>query len=1426
MFLKIISSKRTEHFSLRQFAARSQLGQTLRSLRQLGLALIIVLSILSINPDVATAAVPPNFEDTFVTSVSGPTDLTWTPDGRMLIIGKGGQLRVYTNGALLPTPALDIASRLCTVGEQGLVGIVVHPNFATNRYIYLYYTYNKFNNSCPESQVDGPVDRFSRFTLPDTNIIDLASEVVLFETAPRYRNHHTGGDPKFGKDGYIYITVGDAGGQSLGWPQDLGRLAGKVLRITDTGGIPADNPYLGSGTARCNVGGIPPAGSPTGTKCQEIYTAGLRNPFRQAMDPNAAGVRFYINDVGQHSWEEISEGPVAGGNYGWPVREGPCVKDSDTDCGPPPAGMTDPVHWYHHGVNGGAATAGAFVPNGVWPAPYNGTYLFADYVFGAIYQLVPNGAGCRLCSPPTSSFNQVEFAPITEVVSMRFGPYGTGQALYYVTRNQSQIRRIAYTGELNRSPVANATANPTFGALPLSVQFNGGGSSDPDNDPLTYEWDFQNDGTPDSTALSPTHLYTSAGVYFAKLTVRDGKGGVNSTTVRIDAGNTPPMPVIETPTASTLFASDQHFTLHGSATDAQDGTLSNSSLSWQVILHHSTHTHPFLEPTTGNDIEIIAPQPEDLDAASTSYLEILLTATDSNGLTRTISQELRPRYVDVTFQTNPAGLYLTVGGSTFTGPTTISSWQGARLSINAPNQTDSSGNVWAFNSWSDGGPASHTITTPATTSTYTATFATSQFLAFAPSDDAYIDAGAPTSNFGSNPRLMVDNSPVRHTLLKFNIAGVGSQTVAGAKLRLYGLDGSSSGGNFYRVSNNAWSEGSVTWNNAPAADATSFASLGTVAAGTWYEVDVTSLITGDGPVSLRMSSLSSNGADYSSSEGAAGFAPQLIVMLGGASGSTSTPTATSTHPSTPATATHTATSTPTATPSHTPTNTPTATPSHTPTNTSTATQTPIPGGAPVTFLPVADAYVRDSSPTSNYGNATSLRADASPIDRSYLRFNVQGLGGPVTRATLRVFATSASSQGYQTRSVSDNSWGELTINFNNSPAVGSVLGSSGPISANTWTSIDVTSYITGNGSFNLALTTNSSTAMSFSSRQGSNPPQLVIETQNGPAVTTTFTPTFTSTASMTPISNCNAVYHGPLMFNGGMSMNIANQTGIPLAVQDLFVIWNHDTGHLLGADKTLRLQQASLNGVSFWTGNVTGPSSTIPPSNLLIPTGESTILFTFHQTYEMAEGSEQIFINLKTNGCESHPIDSSSPAVTHTPTLTATVTRTPTATATRTPTNPASTGTFTFIPIADSYVNETSPTTNYGSLNSLRTDGSPILRSYLRFNVQGLSGNVSRATLRVFANTASSAGCSASSVSNNTWTESTINYNNAPPVGGALGSSGSFGAGVWINIDVTAYITGNGTFNMALTPLGTTAISFASRESGANAPQLVVETSP
>jgi hypothetical protein len=107
-----------------------------------------------------------------------------------------------------------------------------------------------------------------------------------------------------------------------------------------------------------------------------------------------------------------------------------------------------------------------------------------------------------------------------------------------------------------------------------------------------------------------------------------------------------------------------------------------------------------------------------------------------------------------------------------------------------------------------------------------------------------------------------------------------------------------------------------------------------------------------------------------------------------------------------------------------------------------------------------------------------------------------------------------------------------------------------------------------------------------------------------------------------------------------MSMTISNPTGVNLLVQSVQVYWNHGGGHQSGSDKTLRLQQASLGG-TFWTGDLYAPSYEITPINLFVPTGSSTITFTFHQSYDNTDGSERILINLATNGCQNNPIDSS-----------------------------------------------------------------------------------------------------------------------------------------------------------------------------------------
>lgn len=675
------------------------------------------------------SALPANFTDTLVASVGGPTALAFTLDGRMLVTTQGGTLRVYQGSTFLAT-ALNLSSIICSNSERGLLGVAVDPNFSTNHSIYLYYT-RKTSGSCPSNTSGSPVNRVARFTLAVTNTINPASEVVLVDNMPSPNGNHNAGDLHFGQDGYLYISVGDGGcdynppeSSECGGNNDASRdqhiLLGKILRITRDGDIPPSNPFQGAGTARCNVTGRTTAGQ----KCQETFAWGLRNPFRFAFQPGTS--QFYINDVGQGTWEEIDQG-LSGADYGWNVREGHCANGSTSNCGAPPAGMTNPIYDYGRNTGCASITGGAFVPAGVWPAPYDGAYLFSDYVCGKIFRLVPQNGG---------GFSAVDFATglgNSSAVDLAFGPFNGTQALYYTTyAGGGQIRRITYLSA-NSLPTALVSANPNFGALPLGVTFSGTGSSDPDEDyPLTYMWNFGDGSAPVETAnVTTTHSYTVAGVYTATLNVRDTRGGVSApATVRVYPGNTPPILTILSPTISIQFTVGQTLTLQGQASDTEDGgTLPNSALTWQVILHHvdvtspgTEHTHPYFGPIAGNNLPFAAPSPEDLNAAPLSYLELRLTATDSWGLGATVTQTLQPHRVNVTFKTVPAGLGLIANGVSITTPKTLVSWEGYALNMLAPVQTDNQGKAWAFHAWSDGGDAAHTIVTPATAVTYTATF--------------------------------------------------------------------------------------------------------------------------------------------------------------------------------------------------------------------------------------------------------------------------------------------------------------------------------------------------------------------------------------------------------------------------------------------------------------------------------------------------------------------------------------------------------------------------------------------------------------------------------------------------------------------------------------------------------------------------------
>jgi glucose/arabinose dehydrogenase/PKD repeat protein len=661
----------------------------------------------------AAEQLPNGFSAEDVANVDQATAFAFVPDGRILITSQLGRLYVHRAGEVTPTLALDLTGVLCDNLERGLLGVAVDPAFADQHYIYLYYTYKR-NGNCGTDQFDAstqPVNRVSRFLLGDDDHVDPASEQVLIDSIPSPAGIHNAGDIQFGKDGYLYATVGDGGCYYLGgqcgpWnmaARDQNVLLGKVLRIASDGSIPANNPFTGTGSSRCNVTGR----TVSGDWCQEIYATGLRNPFRLAFDPAALGTRFYINDVGQDNWEEVDLGQP-GADYGWSVREGPCAAGSSTDCGPAPTGMNDPVYSYDHSAGCSSITGGAFVPPGVWPAAYDGHYLYSDIVCQKIFDLAPG-----------ASTASAVFTGVPEPLGPRFGPYGSTQALYYISYYPGSLRRIEYTGSANRSPHASATASPTYGAVPLTVDFDARGSSDPDDNPLTFDWDF-GDGTAHESTAQVSHIYTSAGVHTASVTVTDGNGGSDTTTVRIDTGNNAPIPQIVSPASGQLFSVGEAITLTGSASDPDEGSLSDSALTWEVIKHHATHTHPFLPPTTGNGIQITGPVPEDFSAITNSYLEVRLTATDSQGLSTTISRDLRPKLVTLGFASLSAGLQLVVNGTA--APSSLTSWAGWKLQVDAPNQTDANGQGETFVGWSDHGAQSHLITTPDFDTTYTASF--------------------------------------------------------------------------------------------------------------------------------------------------------------------------------------------------------------------------------------------------------------------------------------------------------------------------------------------------------------------------------------------------------------------------------------------------------------------------------------------------------------------------------------------------------------------------------------------------------------------------------------------------------------------------------------------------------------------------------
>jgi len=404
-----------------------------------------------------------------------------------------------------------------------------------------------------------------------------------------------------------------------------------------------------------------------------------------------------------------------------------------------------------------------------------------------------------------------------------------------------------------------------------------------------------------------------------------------------------------------------------------------------------------------------------------------------------------------------------------------------------------------------------------------------KILTFAPSGDAFVDSGQPTKNFGRTSTIRVrGGSPTRQGYLKFDVGGINGDKVVSAKLRLYAGDASDNGGVLNQITTTSWTEGTLTWNNRPSAGP-SLGSFGAVSKGKWYEADVTPMVTGDGTVSVRIASPSNDEMQWLASEGGASSVPQLVVTA--APGDTTAPTSPGTPTAKAVSSTRVELSWPassddvavtgyriyrdgvalatSATPAYADT-TVAAGSTHSYAVTaydaagnesakSNAVSVTTPSGTTtgtLTFTATDDTYVQDDVPNSNFGTDTTAIVDGSPHRNVFLKFNVAGIGtGKVIRTVLRLNAENATVFGGTFQRVTDTTWTQGTLTWNNQPTADStVLATLGATQFGATYDVDVTGLVTKDGAVTVRISSTNADGGGYWSIEGGKPAQLIVTT--------------------------------------------------------------------------------------------------------------------------------------------------------------------------------------------------------------------------------------------------------------------------------------------------------------------------------------------
>lgn len=724
-----------------------------------------------------------------------PTNVEFSPDGRVYVAEKSGLVKLFDSlNDTTPTVVADFRTNVHNFWDRGLLGMTLDPAFTTGRpYIYVLYTYDAtIGGTAPKWGTVGGSDdgggtnpsvngitasaRLSRFAV-DANGIMTGSEQVLINDWDQQFPSHSIGDVKFGPDGYLYVSAGDgasfnlvdSGGlgtnpfpdpvneggalraQDILSDGDPATLDGSIIRIDpNTGAAAPGNPY---------------SSSPDANK-RRVIANGLRNPFRITFKPGTS--ELFIAETGWNTWEEINRIPNAtdtvAENFGWPAYEGDGPQPGYQGANLPllnqlyanPSLVTKPFFTYNHAsavVSGSGEPTGGSTPTGVafydsasYPLAFKGALFFCDFARQRIYVMYTGPDG-------QINKNSVQVIGTSDPVELTAGPNGD---IFAVNLYGGTITRLVATG-YSRPPVVSLVTDKTTGALPLTVNFDGSASVDPDGGQLTYAWDLDGDGDfDDSTAAKPVFTYTLPADTTVRLKVTDIAGLSATASVVIRPANTAPVPTIALPSTTLTYAVGDTINFAGSATDAEDGTLAASQLSWSLAIVHAndidptnTHEHAITSFNGVANGNFVAP-----DHEAPSWLVLRLTATDSRGLATTTSLRINPKTVTLSFTTTPAGLKITFNGTEYTGAFSKTVNVNSANSLSAAAAQALSGTNYNFASWSQGGAASQIFNAPAVATTYAATYTAAPAL-----NSGYVKlTGTPIGTTGTGIPAATDRS--------------------------------------------------------------------------------------------------------------------------------------------------------------------------------------------------------------------------------------------------------------------------------------------------------------------------------------------------------------------------------------------------------------------------------------------------------------------------------------------------------------------------------------------------------------------------------------------------------------------------------------------------------------------------------------------